>query len=302
MKKLIAILMTLMLTLTGVALADEALVSPEATPINASNRYVLIEFVEPDGSLSHVLLGAGTGAEAFESFGIDMDDYAEGYAQVWQFLSMMEPTITIVGNPNLDFHPDVNNLYTEVSANDNVFAQLAGFDVFAIISEEAADLAPDISDGCSVVLWNSTGTVAYPMNGSASAICPHCGQIDDGSDVHDSVINRYCQDDHTECMGNPIHHCEACGHDYECSKSGSHTKCAECGQYWCFKEKGDHKEEACGHRGCVIFGNEEAHAHCEICDGYLCDGKDHSHTAEDAPETGEDDETNAEGDETEFGE
>lgn len=285
MKKLIAILMTLMLVLSGTAFADQAFMTLEEPPVNASNRYALIEFVEPDSSFSYVLLGSGTGAEVFSSFGIDMEDYEKGYERAWQFLSMMEPAMTIVGSPNLNFHPDVNKLYTEVSANGNVIAQLSGFDVFAIISEEAADLVPAISDNCSVVFWNSDGTVAYPMNGAAGTVCIHCGKLDDGSDVHDTVINRYCKDGHTECMGNPMHYCEECEHEYECSKSGSHTKCAECGQPWCYKEEGDHKEAECGHRGCVIFGNEDAHELCEVCGNYLCDGEDHEHAASEAPET-----------------
>lgn len=278
MKKLIAILMTLVLVLTGAAFAEQTFMTLEEPPVNATNRYVLIEFVEPDSTMSYVLLGAGTGAEVFSSFGIDMEDYGKGYERAWQFLSMMEPAMTIVGNPNLDFHPDVNGLYTEVSANGSVIAKLAGFEVFAIISEEAADLVPAISDECNVVIWNSNGTVAYPMNGGAHTVCPNCGLIDDGSDVHDTVINRYCKDGHTECMGNPVHYCEACEHEYECSKSGSHTECAECGKMWCYKEEGDHKETECGHRGCVVFGNEDAHKACEGCDGYICDGEDHEHT------------------------
>lgn len=290
MKKLIAILMTLMVMLTGAAYADMTFeaVTLEEPPVNASDRMFLIEFVEPDSSLSYALVGTGSGADAFESFGIDMDDYEEGYKRIWQFLTMMEPAVTVVGSPNLSFSPDAKALYTEISMNGEIVAQAAGLNVFAVISEGAANLVPEIDDKCSVTIWNSEGIVTYPMHAGNGNLCPNCGRFDDGSDEHDTVINRYCEEGHTECMGNPEHHCEDCGHDYECSKSGSHTDCAECKQPWCYKEKGDHKELDCGHRGCQVFGKEADHAKCAGCSGYLCDGKDHNHVP--APET-----------ETEFG-
>lgn len=299
MKKLIAILMTLMVALTGAAYADMTFeaVTLEEPPVNASDRMFLIEFVEPDSTLSYALVGAGSGTGAFESFGIDMNDYEEGYKRIWQFLTLMEPAVTVVGSPNLSFAPGADRLYTEVCMDGELIAQVAGLNVFAVISENAANLVPSIDDACSVAIWNSRGIVSYPMYAGSDNLCPHCGRFDDGSDEHDTVINRYCKEGHTECMGNPIHHCDECGRDYECSKSGSHTVCAECKQPWCYKDKGDHKELDCGHRGCQVYGREADHAKCAGCDGYLCDGKDHNHITE--PET---EPTPDVGDEPSFGE
>ena len=94
------------------------------------------------------------------------------------------------------------------------------------------------------------------------------------------MISEYCKEGHTLCMGDPEHYCDpdegGCGDYYPCSRSNSHTPCAKCGKLWCYKEHGDHKELACGHRGCEVYGEEEAHAQCAACGGYLCDGQDHT--------------------------
>lgn len=304
MKKMIGILMIMVLVLTGTAFAETVVmpVTLEQPVLTASDSCVLVEIVEADSNLSYVLLGTGDGLDVFDAFSVDMNDYEEGYDRVWKFLSAMTPNATINGAGDLHFNAMNDSVpgttCTEVIINGEAVARLSGLEVYAILSGEASDMMPVVNELCSVVLWTNTGSIAHPASGAEIAsLCVNCGKIDTGSDDHDTLISRYCEDEHTVCMGDPIHYCEGCEQEYPCSKSGSHTKCAVCGELWCYKEEGDHKELECGHRGCEVFGHEIDHAQCLSCGAYLCDGKDHEHPAVDdgeaeipeteTPETGD---------------
>lgn len=302
MKKCMVYLMVLVLALTGAAFA-EPLVTPvtlEQPALVASDSLVLVEIIGADSSLSYILLGTGGGLDVFSDFAVDMNDYEEGFERVWKFLSSMTPNVTVSAGDSLVFGAMNDSVpgttYTEVSINGEVVAQLSGLEVFGILSGNGAGIVPVINDLCSVVIWTENGNAAYPANGAqVTGLCANCGAIDTGSDEHDTLISRYCKDEHTVCMGEPMHFCEGCEQEYPCAKSGSHTECAVCGELWCYKEKGDHKELDCGHRGCEVFGHETEHAKCSVCGEYLCKGT-HEH-----PETEDDDlwEPEADG---EFGE
>lgn len=269
MKKWIAAAVALIWLLSCAGLAESV-----AGPVALEDRSLLIRF-DDSGSESYVLIGAGDGTEVFDAFASSGDDYDARYASLWSALSLLEPALTVDGALDALGFESVNGAATVVSVNGVEVAELADTDGFAIFSEEVdldgVDLA--IDDACEVSLWQSESefSVADSLN-----ICPNCGEVNDGSSEHTTLISEFCDEGHTLCMGDPIHHCDSCGEDYPCSKSNSHTTCIVCGEPWCYKDHGDHTEQACGHRGCEIYGHEADHAQCPACGGYLCDGEDHT--------------------------
>ena len=271
MKKFIGMMLALMLAVTGLALAETV-----AKPVETAEGYLLVRFEYADDE-SLALIGSGDGTDAFDAFASDDDTYAERFEDFWKTLSLLEPTLELQGSiANLGFESSLDHSLTMVTLNGVVVAQLKGLETFAIVSGEEQ---PTIDEDCTVRVWAKAGT--------GDSICPNCGQIHDGSAKHDTLISEFCDEGHTVCMGDPIHHCDECGKDYPCSKSNSHTTCAVCGRPWCDKSEGDHVELECGHRGCEVYGEEDEHAKCETCGGYLCDGEDHEHPDE-LPDEGDD--------------
>lgn len=261
MKKLIGVLMALAIAVTGFAFAETMTLS---TP--AQQRYILVEFAGGDLAV----LGAGDGGDLFDAFTSDDKDYAQRYEDLWRALSMLEPAMKLdVSADELSFDVGFDGKSTTVALDGKNIAEFDGLTSFAMLSGNGAKVTANVD--CDVHVWTAKSAQSIA---AGAAICPNCGKVDDGSDIHDTVISSFCNEEHTQCMGDPIHHCDICGKDYPCSKSNSHTKCAKCGNAWCYKEKGDHKELACGHRGCEVYGHEAEHEKC-ICGGYLCDGKDH---------------------------
>jgi len=265
MKKLIGIILALMIAATGFALADTA-----GTPVETAEGYLLICLKQADQD-TLVLAGTGSGADVFDAFGAGTEDYSGQYEALWKALSLLKPSLTLEGSAaNLCFEPGLAGKVTTITLNGVAVAQLEGLDTFAILTGTDR---PFVRSDCDVRIWTSEST------GASGEICANCGEIDDGSSRHDVEISQFCADNHTLCMGDPIHRCETCGRSYACSTSGSHTPCAVCAKPWCDKSEGDHTALKCGHRGCAVYGNEDAHARCAICGGYLCDGKDHTPAA-----------------------
>lgn len=262
MKKMIGVILTLAVLLSGFALADTA-----AQPVEVAEHYMLISLQSADGG-SLALIGSGDGSDAFAAFSSDAGTYQARFEDFWKKLSLLQPALELKGGAGaLAFEPALDGSMTMVTLNGVVIARLQGLETFAILSGSGS---PSVDDGCSVRLWTPNGGAADEK------ICPRCGMIDDGSAKHDAVISQFCDEGHTECMGNPLHHCDVCGKDYVCSRSNSHTTCAKCGKAWCDKSEGDHTELPCGHRGCEVYGEAEKHGLCEICGKALCDGKDHT--------------------------
>lgn len=266
MKKILGAILAMMVAVSGLAFAETVTgtgnlsLETVSEPVNPENRYMLIELA--DGL---ALIGAGDGVEAFDSFASGDALYADRFEDFWTALSALMPVASADGT--LSFAPNGRG-GTLVSADGTAIAELNGVQCFAIVRN---DQTVEIAEGCDVRVWTSAGVRA-----GEGDICPNCGQIDDGGAKHTTVISGFCKESHTVCMGEVTHTCEACGREYPCEKSNSHTECIVCGQPWCYKDKGDHKEQPCGHRGCESFESEEAHAECPGCDGYLCDEKDHT--------------------------
>ena len=272
MKRLFGIVMALVIALSSIALAETV-----NQPVNPEDRYVLVRF-EMDGEESFVLLGAGDGIEAFETFASEDELYAKRFESFWTTVSKMEPNVTVMGEmEEMSFESSLDGEQTVVSINGEAVAELDGLESFAIVSGSLEEVKVVADDDCEVRIWTSEAVHGY-VDGELQEmnVCPNCGEFDDGSAKHHTVISAFCEAGHTQCMGDPIHHCDVCDRDYPCSKSNSHTTCIKCGKAWCYKEHGDHKELACGHRGCEVYGHEDEHAKCPGCDGYLCDGKDHT--------------------------
>lgn len=262
MKKVIGLMLALVVALTGFAFAETLTLTTNET----ADGYMLVSFLVLDEE-SYALIGAGDGSDAFEAFGSAEKTYAECYADFWAAMSLLEPVKTAVGYASeMKFAPSSDGKNTVVTVGGETIATLSGTEAFAILSENAGD-SVTVDTACDVHVWTGANAVG--------GRCLNCGQIDDGGKEHDEAISVFCEEGHTKCMGDPMHKCDGCGREYPCSKSNSHTECAKCGELWCYKDEGDHKELACGHRGCEAFGQEAQHAKCAACSGYLCDGKNH---------------------------
>lgn len=272
MKKLIGVMLALMIAVTGIALAENA-----AKPVETAEGYLLVSIDGANGE-TRALIGSGDGEDVFDAFTSIEDTYAERFDAFWKLMSMLQPALSLEGSiENMSFEPSLDNSRTAVTLNGVVVAQLEGLETFAFVSGKEL---PVVKEGCDVLVW-AHGSVA-------ATVCLNCGEPDDGSAKHSKVISAFCDEKHTECMGDPIHHCDECGKDYVCSKSNSHTECTVCGKPWCYKDEGNHAELECGHRGCEIYGAEDEHALCETCGEYLCNGKEHEHP-EELPEVEEPD-------------
>lgn len=278
MRKTLAFCLVLLLALLGVAHAESA---AEEAPLA-----VLVARLEADGSYSYALLGEGDGTEAFASLAGEGETYEERFAALWEAVSKLNPALSVEGGEDvlsfsLGFGADGSIVQASLGAE--AAASLEGKIAFAIVTGSFASANPAVTGECEVYIWDLSGIrklSGEPAEGVAMGLCPNCGGIDDGSAEHDEVISKFCKEGHTKCMDDPEHYCDpddgGCGRTYPCSKSNSHTKCIKCGKLWCYKKHGDHKELACGHRGCEVYGEEEKHAKCPACGGYLCDGKDHT--------------------------
>jgi len=268
MKKLIGVLLALMIAVTGFAFAEGS-----ARLTEKADGYLLVQ-IENDAGRTLALIGSGDGKDAFDAFAPEDGGYSERFAGFWKVLSMLRPALSLEGSiENMSFEPALNNTAAVVMLNGVEVAQIDGREVFAIVSGKEL---PTFRQECKVNIWAEAGVTG--------SVCPNCGEVDDGSSKHDDVISVFCDEKHTLCMGDPEHHCDVCGKDYVCSKSGSHTECIVCGKAWCDKSEGDHATLECGHRGCEIYGNEDAHALCEICGEYVCSEEhtEHPDTEEDA--------------------
>lgn len=258
MKKLIGVVLVLMLAVTGLAFAENA-----GAAVKTADGYLLVCFKNGDQE-TLALIGSGSGEDVMNAF-VPGEDDSQRFEALWSFLTKFQPSMVLEGSvANLRFEPDASK-NTQLTLNGVIVAQLEGQQTFAVLS---GDELPSVRPNCKVQLWT--------RNNGAGEICVNCGGINDGSGRHGREISQFCDENHTECMGDPVHHCEVCGKDYACSKSGSHTECAVCGKLWCDKSEGDHTAAECGHRGCEVYGNEAAHALCMICGGYSCDGEDHA--------------------------
>ena len=274
MKRLIALCLCLCLTLACGAALAQSVVAP-------GDRYVLIARQETDGSFSYALVGMGDGADAMELFGGSSATNDQRMEAFESFASILQPAITLEGGVDaLDISRGEGG-ELRIGVGGETLVELTGDSAFAVVTGSLAPVT--VGDGCTVRIWSANGTREYgatATTGESVRVCPNCGRVDDGSSIHDTLISQFCKEGHTKCMGDPEHYCDpadgGCGHHYECSHSNSHTRCIKCGKLWCYKAHGDHKELACGHRGCEVYGEESAHAKCAACGGYLCDGKDHT--------------------------
>ena len=291
MEKCICLCLALLLVVGGAALAENVIggadgptsiylaptvVTPE------DGRYVLIARAETDGTYSYALVGAGTGEEAMALFG-GAGASEERIAAFTRFAAALEPAVTLESGADPLVISRSEDGGISFSAGALELVRVEDGTVFAIVTGSFAQQEISVEEGCAAYIWDEDGVLEYGVGstvGETINVCPHCGRPDDGTSRHHTVISEYCKEGHTLCMGDPEHYCDpdegGCGDYYPCSRSNSHTPCAKCGKLWCYKEHGDHKELACGHRGCEVYGEEEKHAQCDVCSGYLCDGKDHS--------------------------
>lgn len=291
MEKCICLCLALLLVLGGAALAENVIggadgptsiylaptvVTPE------DGRYVLIARAETDGTYSYALVGAGTGEEAMALFG-GAGASEERIAAFTRFAAALEPAVTLESGADPLVISRSEDGGISFSAGALELVRVEDGTVFAIVTGSFAQQEISVEEGCAAYIWDEDGVLEYGVGstvGETINVCPHCGRPDDGTSRHHTVISEYCKEGHTLCMGDPEHYCDpdegGCGDYYPCSRSNSHTPCAKCGKLWCYKEHGDHKELACGHRGCEVYGEEEAHAQCAACGGYLCDGQDHT--------------------------
>lgn len=291
LQKLLCLCLALVLALGGAALAESViggadgptsiLVSSQA--LNPGERYVLIARNDEDGARSYALVGAGDGTEAMELFGGASGSNEERLAAFERLAAALEPAITLDGGEEALAVSSTQQGGLAFSVGLQTLVELEADEGFAIVTGSFAESAPSVAEGCEVRIWAADGTRDYGASNTVGAsvnVCPHCGREDDGSAKHHTLISEFCEEGHTQCMGDPEHYCDpedgGCGQYYTCSHSNSHTRCIKCGKLWCYKEHGDHKELACGHRGCEVYGEEEKHAQCPACGGYLCDGKDHT--------------------------
>lgn len=267
MRKLFGMILALMVAVTGFAFAETISLSVEP-----QESYMLVRFETADEE-SLALIGAGDGTDAFDAFASDDSTYAERFEDFWKALSMLEPVQTLQATADsLGFEPSLDGSLTMVTVDGLVVSRIGGLDSFVILSGGGE---PTVNDDCNVNVWTVSSNKATVV-GSGSATCPRCGEANDGSAKHNTQISQFCEDGHTECMGDPVHHCDACGRDYACSRSNSHTICAKCGKAWCDKSEGDHAELNCGHRGCEVYGEESEHGLCFVCGEYKCNGDDHA--------------------------
>ena len=272
MKKFIGVVLVIVLAVTGLAFA-------EGQSANFESRYTLVRF-QTLGYESYALIGEGDGTEAFATFASDDAAYADRYEDFWKTLSLLEPAQTLSCEfADLTFAVSEDGKNTVVSMDGTTVMEIEGLDSFAIVYNDAVAVKPSVDASCDLHIWTAE------TSGADGELCAHCGQIDDGSSKHDALISEFCDEGHTKCMGDPVHHCDECGKDYVCSKSNSHTTCAVCGKAWCDKSEGNHVELECGHRGCEVYGKEEEHEKCEACGEYLCNGESHEHPVEDDEET-----------------
>ena len=218
-----------------------------------------------------------------ELFGGASGSNEERLAAFERLAAALEPAITLDGGEEALAVSSTQQGGLAFSVGLQTLVELEADEGFAIVTGSFAESAPSVAEGCEVRIWAADGTRDYGASntvGSSVNVCPHCGREDDGSAKHHTLISEFCEEGHTQCMGDPEHYCDpedgGCGQYYTCSHSNSHTRCIKCGKLWCYKEHGDHKELACGHRGCEVYGEEEKHAQCAACGGYLCDGKDHA--------------------------
>ena len=298
LQKLLCLCLALVLALGGAALAESViggangptsiLVSSQA--LNPGERYVLIARNDEDGTRSYALVGAGDGTEAMELFGGASGSNEERLAAFERLAAALEPAITLDGGEEALAVSSTQQGGLAFSVGLQTLVELEADEGFAIVTGSFAESAPSVAEGCEVRIWAADGTRDYGASDTVGAsvnVCPHCGREDDGSAKHHTLISEFCEEGHTQCMGDPEHYCDpedgGCGQYYTCSHSNSHTRCIKCGKLWCYKEHGDHKELACGHRGCEVYGEEEKHAQCPACGGYLCDGSDHTHAAAEEP-------------------
>ena len=291
MKKVFCLCLALLLALGGVALA-EAIIGGADGPtsvfvtsqaITPEERYVLIAREEANGAYSYALVGAGNGEEAMELFGGTSGKGGERIAAFERLAAVLEPAVALEGGSGPLTIAKTQDGDIAFSVGGQALVELEDSTAFAIVTGSFADPQPSVEEGCEVRIWDKDGAREYRASstvGEAVNICPNCGKVDDGSSKHHTPISEFCAEGHTKCMGDPEHYCDpangGCGSTYKCSHSNSHTRCIKCGKLWCYKEHGDHKELACGHRGCEAYGEEGKHAQCTICGGYLCDGKDHT--------------------------
>ena len=290
MRKFACLCLALLLAFGGAAMAESVIGGADGptsillnwTPSADENRSVLVARLEEDDSYSYALIGAGDGEEALALFG--GYSYAEQFAAFEDFAAMMQPAIVLEGNDApLSIAVDADGLAT-VSAGEQMLAQFTDTPVFMIVTGSFAEGEMTMDENCDVQVLDENGVRVWSetaaVSGAYANICPNCGEPDDGSSRHHTLISEFCEEGHTLCMGDPEHYCDpadgGCGRYYECSHSNSHTRYIKCDNLWCYKEHGDHKELACGHRGCEVYGEEEKHAQCPACGGYLCDGKDHT--------------------------
>lgn len=132
--------------------------------------------------------------------------------------------------------------------------------------------------GCGAEYANAEEYAAHVQ----IAVCETEGHyVCDGQD-HETILDEFCRNEnpHRVCVaGAATHVCESCGQTYACEDSGSHATCIACGNFWCYKDEGNHATPACGrthHRACVLDDfNKKDHYRCRHCGDLRCDGDRH---------------------------
>ncbi|MFR9256839.1 MAG: hypothetical protein ACLVJ6_15825 [Merdibacter sp.] len=142
-------------------------------------------------------------------------------------LSLLEPALTVDGALDALGFESVNGAATVVSVN--------GVEVASWRTRTAAIFSR--RSIWTALISRSTMPARSPSGSESNSaqpvanICPNCGEINDGSSEHTTLISEFCDED-IRCVGDPFTTAIP-GEDYPCSKSNSHTTCIVCGEPWC---------------------------------------------------------------------
>ena len=219
MKKLLCICLVLLLALGGAALSEAVIGGADgptsilvgSQPLAPGERYVLIAREEENGAYSYALVGAGDGAEAMTLLGGATGTNAQRIAAFERVAAALQPAVTLAAGDDPLAISATQSGGIAFSVGLQTLVELEGGEAFAIVTGSFAENAPSVADGCDVYIWDRSGTHAYGESstvGETVSVCPHCGRPDDGSARHRRLISDYCEEGHTQCMGDPDHYCD----------------------------------------------------------------------------------------------
>lgn len=286
MKKWIAVLMVLALTLIScayaenieTAAADEAVACPEYSAIAiALGDTLQMELAEAQAE------GAVTQWASSDETVASVD--ANGLISA---LNAGEATITASVTKTI-VETVEKTIVETVEETDSESGEIISKEVEKIVPEDVEkeiteeitfDVAIEaaVCPGCAAEYANAEEFAAHVQIAACGAEGHYAC---DGQD-HETQLDEFCRNEnpHRVCQaGVATHECESCGKTYACEDSGSHATCIACGNAWCDKDEGDHATPNCGkvaHRPCMLkHFNKNDHRRCRHCGELRCNGGAH---------------------------